>query len=64
MPDNTVTDIRLTYEQRLWVMAYLIIAKPHVKNDKFSILLTKLLAKPPVGEVNPDHWDRALGQGR
>jgi hypothetical protein len=42
-------------------MAYLIIAAPHVENDKFGMLLTKLLAKPPLGDVDTGYWDEVLG---
>jgi len=44
--DIYTKDIRLTYNQRTWIIAYLQVAAPHDPDDPFCHLLVDLLAQP------------------
>lgn len=53
MSKINVKDIRLTYNQRTWAIAYLQIAAPHNSDDLFCRLLVDLLAQPMADEPAP-----------
>ena len=60
MSDIDPNDIRLTYKQRTWVMAYLLVDTPHSQDDKFCRLLMDFLAQPTRNDADMEIWDRLL----
>ena len=67
MSDICTKDIRLTYNQRTWIIAYLQIGAPHDPDDLFCHLLVDLLGQPMAHEpsLGPTlHLQPKDGDGR
>lgn len=58
MNDKSLKNIRLTYKQRTWVMAYLLIGTPHDQDDAFCNLLMNLLSQPAEDDPDVERWER------
>ena len=50
MSDINIRDIRVTADQRTWIVAYLQIGAPHDPRDPFCRLLVELLGQPMLDE--------------
>lgn len=50
MSDINIKDIRVTADQRTWIVAYLQIGAPHDPRDPFCRLLVELLGQPMLDE--------------